>query len=148
MTQPKPQPQKTSVVVLGGINMDLVTVAARFPESGETVVGDRFLTYPGGKGANQAVAASRMGAATAMVGRVGNDIFGPQLIQAMAESGVDVSGVAVEPRANSGIAVINIDASSQNRIVQVLGANETCGPAEARRVALALRHATVLMLQL
>ena len=57
-----------SIVVLGGINIDLVTVAERFPEAGETVVGDRFLTYPGGKGANQAVAAARMGAATTMVG--------------------------------------------------------------------------------
>ena len=65
------------VVVLGGINMDLVTYSERFPEVGETVAGERFLTYAGGKGANQAVAAARMGARTAMVGRVGDDMFGP-----------------------------------------------------------------------
>ena len=117
------------VVVLGGINIDLVTVAERSPDAGETVVGSRFLTYPGGKGANQAVAAARMGAGTLMVGKVGDDIFGPQLTEALASSGVDVSGVAVEPGISSGLAVINIDASSQNRIVQILGANETCGEA-------------------
>ena len=80
----------TGVVVLGGINMDLVTVSERFPQPGETVVGSRFLTYPGGKGANQAVAAARMGAPTAMVGRVGDDVFGPQLIDTLAASGINV----------------------------------------------------------
>ena len=142
------KPSRISVVVLGGINMDLVTVASRFPEAGETVVGNRFLTYPGGKGANQAVAAARMGAGTLMVGKVGDDIFGPQLTEAMAASGVDVSGVAVETGISSGLAVINIDASSQNRIVQILGANETCGEVEKQRVIHVLGEASVLLLQL
>ncbi|PKB66010.1 MAG: ribokinase [SAR202 cluster bacterium Io17-Chloro-G4] len=137
-----------SVVVLGGINMDLVTVAERFPEAGETVVGSRFLTYPGGKGANQAVAAARMGAATAMVGKVGDDIFGPQLMEFMAASGVDVSRVGVEPGASSGIAVVNIDGAAQNRIIQVLGANTTCGQTEGEAVMQALQGASTLMLQL
>jgi ribokinase len=136
------------VVALGGINMDLVAVASRFPEAGETVVGSRFLTYPGGKGANQAVAAARMGAEAAMVGRVGDDIFGPRLVDSLATAGVDVSGVAVEPGASSGIAVIAIDASSQNRIIQILGANDTCGQAEAERVRRALKGAAALLLQL
>ena len=139
------QPKRISVVVLGGINMDLVTVVSRFPEAGETAVGSRFLTYPGGKGANQAVAAARMGAGTLMVGKVGDDIFGPQLTEALASGGVDVSGVAVESGISSGLAVINIDASSQNRIVQILGANETCGEAEKQRVIKALREASVLL---
>ncbi len=77
MASPEPvSPASNSIVVLGGINMDLVTVAPRFPAAGETVVGSRFLTYAGGKGANQAVAAARMGARAAMVGRVGDDILG------------------------------------------------------------------------
>ena len=142
------RPTQISVVVLGGINMDLVTFAPRFPEAGETVVGSRFLTYPGGKGANQAVAAARMGAGAAMVGRVGDDLFGQQLIDSLAASGVDVSGVAVEPGASSGIAVINIDASSQNRIVQIPGANHACGEAEGERVRRALQGASFLLLQL
>ena len=137
-----------SVVVLGGINIDLVTTTDRFPAAGETVVGNRFLTYPGGKGANQAVASARMGAKTAMVGRVGDDVFGPQLLQDLASAGVDTSGVGVTPGASSGIAVINIDGSAQNRIIQVLGANDTCGAAEEERVRLALANASTLLLQL
>ena len=70
------RPKRPSlIVVLGGINMDLVTLTSRFPAAGETVVGNRFLTYGGGKGANQAVAAGRMGGNAAMVGRVGDDVF-------------------------------------------------------------------------
>ena len=128
--------------------MDLVTVSQRSPQPGETVVGDRFLTYPGGKGANQAVAAARMGAAVMMVGRVGGDSFGGELLGHLRSAGVDVSGVEVDAGTSSGIAVINIDSSAQNRIVQVLGANATCGPAEVSRVVAAMEHASVLMLQL
>ncbi len=128
--------------------MDLVTLAHRFPEPGETVVGERFLTYPGGKGANQAVAASRMGARTAMVGRVGSDVFGQQLKESLSSGGIDVEGVAVEPDTTSGIAVINIDASSQNRVIQILGANGSCGEEEAGRVRRALADASTLLLQL
>lgn len=136
------------VVSLGGINIDLVTVADRFPAAGETVVGNRFLTYPGGKGANQAVAAARMGAPTAMVGRVGTDLFGPQVTDSLAAAGVDVSAVAVAPGVSTGIAVISIDAAGQNQIIQVLGANDTCGAAEAERVGSLLDSLSVLLLQL
>lgn len=139
---------RPGIVVLGGINMDLVTYSDRFPSDGETVVGQRFLTYAGGKGANQAVAAARMGGRAAMIGRVGDDIFGPQLLDGLRMSGVDVSGVAVAEGESSGIAVIGIDGSAQNRIVQVLGANSTCGAAQADAVAAALDDAQVLMLQL
>ncbi len=143
--QPSPQP---AVVVLGGINMDLVAFVSRFPEVGETVVGDRFITYAGGKGANQAVAAARMGARTAMVGRVGGDVFGQQLLDRLAGFGVDVSRVGLAWEENSGIAAITVDGTAHNRIVQVLGANTTCGDAEAARTVEALAEAEVLMLQL
>ena len=149
MAQPGgPSIGSASVVVLGGINMDLVTVSRRAPEAGETVVGDRFLTYPGGKGANQAVAAARMGARVSMAGRVGGDSFGQELLGHLRSAGVDVAGIEVDAGTSSGIAVINIDSSTQNRIVQVLGANATCGPAEVSRAVAALEHASVLMLQL
>ena len=136
------------VLSLGGINIDLVTVADRFPAAGETVVGNRFLTYPGGKGANQAVAAARMGAPTAMVGRVGDDLFGPQVTDSLAAAGVAVAAVAVAPGVSTGIAVISIDAAGQNQIIQVLGANDTCGSAEAERVGNLLDSLSVLLLQL
>lgn len=136
------------VVSLGGINIDLVTVADRFPAAGETVVGNRFLTYPGGKGANQAVAAAQMGAPTAMVGRVGADLFGPQVTDSLAAAGVAVAAVAVAPGISTGIAVISIDAAGQNQIIQVLGANDTCGPPEAERVGNFLDSLSVLLLQL
>lgn len=136
------------IIVLGGINMDLVTFSPRFPQPGETVVGTRFITYAGGKGANQAVAASRMGARSAMVGRAGGDIFGPQLLDGLAAAGVDVSGVGVNPKQSSGIAVISVDETAQNCITQVLGANDTCGPAEAAAVRRALPGASALLLQL
>lgn len=136
------------ILSLGGINMDLVTFSARLPADGETIVGDRFVTYPGGKGANQAVAAARMGARSAMVGRVGDDMFGPQLIDLLQAAGVDTRSVGVSDRTNSGIAVISVGESGQNRIVQVLGANDTCGDAEYEALSALVPEASAIMLQL
>ena len=138
----------STIAVLGGINMDLVTLSPRFPEAGETVLGSRFLTYPGGKGANQAVAAARLGAQVRMIGRVGDDAFGGQLLDSLRSRGVDVSGVGIEPGCGSGVAVINIDASGQNRIVQIPGANGACVEKEVESARAALVEASVLMLQL
>lgn len=128
--------------------MDLVTFAPKFPRPGETVVGNSFLTYAGGKGANQAVAVSRMGARSAMVGRVGGDIFGPQLLDGLTTAGVDITGVGINPNERSGIAVIGIDETAQNFITQILGANDTCGPSEAAAVKHRLPSAAALLLQL
>ena len=139
--------QQPRIVALGGVNMDLVAMVDRFPAPGETVVGRAFTTYPGGKGANQAVAAARLGAQVCMIGRVGGDAFGRELREGLAREGIDVSGVAIDPDAVSGIAVIQIDASGQNRIVQVLGANRRCGQQEAEAVGKALVGASALMLQ-
>ncbi len=136
------------IISLGGINMDLVTFSNRLPAHGETVVGDRFVTYPGGKGANQAVAAARMGARSAMVGRIGDDMFGPQLMDMLEAAGVDAGAVGVSSGTNSGIAVISVGEGGENRIVQVLGANDTCGDAEYDAIAALLPQASALMLQL
>ncbi len=138
----------TRIVVLGGINMDLVTTVERFPVPGETVVGRTFTTYTGGKGANQAVAAARLGANVNMVGRVGDDDFGLQLKSGLSREAIDVSGVAVEPRTSSGIALIQIDSSAQNQIVQIWGANQTCCSEEVRCIESAIVGASALMLQL
>ena len=136
------------IVVLGGINIDLVAMTPRFPQAGETVVGNRFLTYGGGKGANQAVAAARMGGRTSMVGRVGDDIFASQALRALVDSGVNVETVGITQGESTGIAVISIDDMAQNQIIQVLGANNTCGEEEAAHVLTLLEHASTLLLQL
>ena len=135
-------------VSLGGINMDLVTFADRLPADGETVVGSRFVTYAGGKGANQAVALARMGARTAMVGRVGDDMFGPQLIDLLQSAGVATDAVGVSEGLSSGIAVISVGEGGQNRIVQVLGANDTCGDAEFDAIAARMPDMAAVLLQL
>ena len=136
------------IVVLGGINMDLIGIAQRLADPGETVIGDEFYTAPGGKGGNQAVAAARMGGRVSMIGRVGTDIFGPILLEEFRGYGVDVSGVAIDPEHASGIAVILLNAERQNHIVQILGANTQCDDEQLAAARLALDGADVLMLQL
>ncbi len=136
------------IVSLGGINMDLVTFADRLPADGETVVGSRFVTYAGGKGANQAVAVARMGGRSVMVGQVGDDMFGAQLIELLQSAGVETDAVGVTPGVSSGIAVISVGEGGQNRIVQVLGANDTCGESEYDAIADLAPRMSALLLQL
>ena len=111
------------ILVYGGINIDLVTRSETFPAPGQTILGNEFITYPGGKGANQAVAISRMGLRVSLIGCVGNDVFGPGLVQGLEEKGVGVAGVSIIEGKHSGVAVINIDDHAQNQIIQVHGAN-------------------------
>ena len=94
MTRPDTAP---NIVALGGMNMALIGTATRLPLPGETLKGERFYTAPGGKGATQAVAAARLGANVKMVGRVGRDLFGPTLLDALRNDGIDVSGVVGRP---------------------------------------------------
>ncbi len=136
------------IVVFGSIIMDLTALAETLPQAGETVVGDLFYTLPGGKGANQAVAAARLGAEVRMVGRVGDDPFGAALLDGLRSEGIDVGGVAVDPDNASGVAMIWLDASRENRIVAVYGANLACDQAQLRAVQRALDGADALLLQL
>ena len=136
------------IVVLGGINMDLIGVTPRLPAQGETVIGERFYTTPGGKGANQAVAAAKLGASVKMVGRVGADAFGPAMLDDLRRHGIDVGDVAVDPLNASGIAIILLDADRQNHIVAIYGANTACDGAQLEAVKAALHGADALMLQL
>ncbi len=136
------------VVVLGGINMDLIGIAPRLPAPGETVMGSHFYTAPGGKGANQAVAAARMGGQVRMIGRVGDDVFGQPMLDDLVEYGIDTSGVAIDPDHASGIALILLDDSRQNHITAIYGANMQCGEQELAAAERALDGADALMLQL
>ena len=139
---------QASVLVVGGINMDLVVRTSRFPESGETVVGSHFFTTPGGKGANQAVAVARMGARTLMVGRVGSDAFGRELVIALEAEGIDADGVSTDEEAPSGVALIEVDDAGQNRIIQIWGANAALGEREVEAALEALPTVQAVLLQL
>lgn len=120
------------VVVVGSLNMDLVVRVPHLPAPGETILGDNFLNIPGGKGANQAVGAARMGAQVTMVGRVGDDEFGKALTGNLAKEGVDISNVSVDANAASGIAMITVDQDGQNSIVVASGANMALKPEDIR----------------
>ena len=134
--------------MLGSINMDLVAVAAALPKPGETVMGDGFATLPGGKGANQAVAAARLGADVRMIGRVGDDVFGPMLLENLQAKGVDVSDVMTTPGMSSGIAVILLDDERENYIVGIYGANMACDEIQVEAASRALDGADALLLQM
>ena len=113
----------SNIIVVGSLNADLVVRTPRFPQPGETISGEDLLIIPGGKGANQAVAAARQGASTAMVGRVGNDSFGPELIGNLNQNHVDTSHVQTDPQTATGTAIIMVDAKGQNTIVLSPGGN-------------------------
>ncbi|WP_053118988.1 ribokinase [Pseudomonas sp. P1.31] len=136
-----------NVVVIGSLNMDLVTRAPRLPVGGETLIGHSFATVSGGKGANQAVAAARLGAQVAMVGCVGNDDYGVQLRDALLAEQIDCQAVSVVED-SSGVALIVVDDNSQNAIVIVAGANGAMTPAVIDQFDAVLQAAEVVICQL
>jgi ribokinase len=111
------------IYVVGSINRDLVVYVDRLPRTGETVFGNRFQQFPGGKGANQAVAASRLGGDVHLVGNVGSDAFGKDMLDFLAGENIDTSEIAILNTAPTGIALITVDSASENSIVVVSGAN-------------------------
>jgi len=135
------------LVVVGSINMDLVTVAPRFPAPGETLLGERFLTVPGGKGANQAVAAARLGAEVALVGALGDDGFGEQLHAGLRHEGVDTTHVARLDDCASGTASIGV-AGGENQIVVVPAANARVTPAQVEAARDAIARADAVLVQM
>ncbi len=139
-----------AIVVLGGLNYDFVLQADRLPRPGETMEGRRFYTSGGGKGANQAVAAARLadpGTAVRLIGRVGDDAEGRALLALLDGDGVDCAGVATDPAARSGVAMIVLDAEGENTVLAVYGANARCGEAELVALERALPRAAVLLVQ-
>ena len=135
------------IVVAGSLNMDLVGVASRIPSPGETIMGREFFQAPGGKGANQAFAAARLGGSTSMLGRVGSDAFGRILKANLEAAGCDTSQVKAAP-GSSGVALISIDAAGQNAILVAPGANALYAPADFEQDAQALAGVGLLLLQL
>lgn len=137
-----------AIVVFGSINMDLTTYVPTLPRPGETLFGSSYITVPGGKGANQAVAAARLGAPTRFVGRIGDDAFGPEARSQVAAEGVDMSAVAVDPDNGTGLAVISVDEDAENAIIVISGANMALDESDVARCAALLDDARVLLLQM
>jgi len=135
------------VVVVGSINMDLVTLAPRFAGPGETVLGERFLTVPGGKGANQAVAAARLGAEVTLIGALGDDAFGEQLREGLAREGIALDHVSRIDDCGSGTASITV-AGGENEIIVVPAANARVTPAQVEAAGDAIARADAVLVQM
>jgi len=136
------------IVVLGSINMDLVAQAERLPSPGETILASGFAEIPGGKGANQAVGASRAGGSVAMIGRVGQDAFGGRLLDNLGEEQISVDAVDAIDGASSGVALITVSAAGENQIVVVSGSNGQVTPGYVDRFHDVIAEADCLLVQL
>ncbi|WP_059173710.1 ribokinase [Bacillus sp. FJAT-27445] len=138
---------KKKITVIGSINMDLVTKVSRIPKVGETVTGEAFYTIPGGKGANQAVAAARLGADVSMIGCVGDDGFGRELISKLQLESIDTSRVAVASGTSTGIASITLS-GGDNSIIVTPGANYHVTPQFVAEHEAAIAESDIILLQL
>ena len=136
------------IMVVGSLNMDLIARTPRLPQPGETVLGREFHSAPGGKGANQAVAAVRLDAQVAMVGRVGDDDYGRALLATLASDGVNTKHVTVDPETPTGVALIELDDAGENSIIVIPGANMRLTPADVQAAESMLATSDVLLLQL
>ncbi len=136
------------VLVFGSINMDLVARTPRLPLVGETIIGQKFETIPGGKGANQAVAVARLGLPVAMIGRVGDDAFGQQLIQTLSNEGVRCDRISTSIGQSSGVAVIEVDDRGDNRIIVIPGANYCVDETDIAQLNSTISAAKMVLLQL
>ncbi|UCD49700.1 MAG: ribokinase [Phycisphaerales bacterium] len=140
--------QRPHIVVVGSSNMDLVVKTARIPTLGETILGGDFLMVPGGKGANQAVAAAKLGAHVHFVARLGDDLFGRQSLANFEREGVDATHVTLSSGVASGVALITVDAQGNNVIVVAPGANSALSADDVERAADDIRAAGAVVAQL
>lgn len=138
------------ILVIGSLNMDLVVQVEKMPLLGETMFGKGFMQIPGGKGANQGVAAARLGGNVAMVGKVGADGFGQELVAGLKQDGVDIRGISETDQVATGTALIMVDDLGNNSIVVVPGANFTLKPEDLKRepILSLMQEADILLMQL
>jgi len=137
-----------SIVLIGSSNTDMVVKSDRLPGPGETVTGGRFAMVPGGKGANQAVAAARLGADVTFVAKVGDDVFGHQAVEGYRRDGIRTDLILRDPDHATGVALILVDSSGENLISVASGANHALTPADVDAAAERIRAADLVMLQL
>jgi ribokinase len=139
------------IVVIGSINMDLVCRVDRMPRPGQTIFGSDFVTFPGGKGANQAVAAAKLaqnGTEVYLVGRVGGDDFGQRLLNGLTRHGVKTDFVTISEGVSSGVAMITVDKKGENSIIVASGANAMLSPRDVDAAESVIRRASAVVLQL
>src|ERR1700691_4694266 len=136
------------ITVVGSFNMDLFIEAPRFPAPGETLFGKNFRRTPGGKGANQAYAVAHMGQSAAIIGAVGQDAFGDEMLANLQAAGVNTTGVARRTDAASGTAMVTLDAEGENTIIVANGANDTLSAGDVTRHAALVRQSRAQMVKL
>ncbi len=136
------------ILIVGSSNTDMVIKTHNFPAPGETILGGRFLMNAGGKGANQAVAAARLGGMVTFVGKIGDDIFGKQAVQQLEDEGINVDFVAVDPENPSGVALITVDKKGENSIVVAPGSNGTLSSADFDKAIAELDDSEFVLMQL
>jgi ribokinase len=124
---------KEGVLVVGSANMDLVVKCTRFPLPGETIFGNKFQMFPGGKGANQAVSSAKLGMKTYFIGKLGNDELGKRLSDSMAKDGVDLTCLMTDEEEHTGTALITVDLNGQNQIIVISGSNMKLSPSDIRK---------------
>ncbi len=139
---------KEGILVIGSANMDMVVTAEHFPQPGETILGKKFGMFPGGKGANQAVACAKLGGKTYFIGKMGKDIFKEKLVQNMKNDGVNLDCLLIDTEESTGIALITVDASGENEIVVVSGSNMKLTPDEVESKLHVFQQVNVVLTQL
>ncbi|HEY8783123.1 MAG TPA: ribokinase [Mucilaginibacter sp.] len=136
------------ILVVGSSNTDIVVKAHHLPVPGETILGGTFLMNAGGKGANQAVAAARLGGNVIFIAKIGNDIFGEQAVQLFKEEGIDSGYMIADPKNPSGVALITVDANGENCIVVAPGTNAALKPADLQKAEPIIKNAALKLMQL
>ncbi len=137
-----------SILVIGSSNTDMIVKMPRIPQPGETILGGKFSTAAGGKGANQAVAAARAGGNVTFVARMGQDMFSDQAIQGFEQDGIQVEHIVKDADAPSGVALIFVDEKGENSIAVASGANANLSPADIQNAAGTIASADIVLLQL
>lgn len=140
--------QAKKIVVVGSCNTDMVIKADRLPIPGETILGGTFLMNPGGKGANQAVAASRMGGNVTLISKTGNDVFGKQSVMLYTAENIKTDYIFSDPKHPSGVALITVDSHGENCIVVASGANAYLTPADIEKANVEITNSDLVLMQL
>jgi ribokinase len=140
--------QKPKILVIGSANMDMVIQSDHFPSPGETIIGGTFSLVPGGKGANQAVAAARLGGEVSFISQLGKDLFGQQNLANYQQEGINTSHIQLNPDKPSGVALITVDKSGENTIIVAPGANEALSIKDIHNAINLFEIADIILIQL